>query len=108
MKKVEEVTDVSGKAEKIESPVQTNEKAAITASVPVRIYIGPSIKGVSAGTVYKGELPPMLNDAIAELPAIRELVIPVNEVVTANKLLADSNTALSRFYEMAKNYKKGE
>lgn len=48
----------------------------------------------------------MLNEAIADLPAIKELVIPVSEIVAANKLLADPNTALSRFFNIAKNYKK--
>jgi hypothetical protein len=98
-----EVKEASGGKEQESCPNRTFEKTVC--ELP-RIYIGPSIKGVSTGTVFKGDLSPMLNEAIGDLPAIKELVIPTSEIVTANKLLNDPNTALSRFFEMAKNYKK--
>lgn len=103
MKKEVEVKEASGVNEQESCPNRTSAK---TANVLCQIYIGPSIRGVSTGTVYKGDLSPMLNEVIEDLPAIKELVIPVSEIVTANKLLADPNSALSRFFDIAKNYKK--
>lgn len=98
-----EVKEASGVNQQESCPIRTSAKTVC--ELP-RIYLGPSIKGVSTGTVFKGDLSPMLNEAIEDLPAIKELVIPTSEIVTANKLLKDPNTALSRFFEMAKNYKK--
>lgn len=103
MKKEAEVKESSGGNEQESCPNRTSAK--IVCEMP-QIYIGPSIKGVSTGTVFKGDLSPMLNEAIKDLPAIKELVIPVSEIVTSNKLLADPNSALSRFFDIAKKYKK--
>lgn len=45
---------------------------------PVVIYCGPTIAGVAKQyTVYKGELPPALKEAISALPAMKELIFPL-------------------------------
>lgn len=72
------------------------------------IYIGPGFKGVASGTVFKGGLTPALKEAIEMMPAVQELVIPVTELVKANKERADQDSALSRIYQMTENYMKGE
>lgn len=73
-----------------------------------RIYIGPMLKGVAMpGTVYNGDLPQALNDAIAATPVIKELVVPISRLIDANKKLADPNSALSRFYELANKQERG-
>lgn len=73
-----------------------------------RIYIGPTFKGVVNGTVFKGDLPPMLQTAIKDLPAIGELIIPITDLVRANKELSIPKSSLNRFFEMAKKYGRGE
>ena len=48
---------------------------------PVVIYCGPTIAGVAKQyTVYKGELPPALKEAISALPAMKELIFPSGHI----------------------------
>lgn len=85
-------------------------KAAETAEIVSackRIYIGPTLKGVTNGTVFKGELSPMLQEAIKDIPAIGELVVPVGNLTAANKELGNPQSALSRFWGMVQK-SKGE
>ena len=99
---------------KMDETAQTTVKPEKAATIDkqnksnLRIYVGPSFKGVTKGTVFKNGLIPELQNAIAKMPAIGELVIPVNDIVKANKELANPESALSRFYESAKSYGKGE
>lgn len=84
------------------------ESVAAIISESKRIYIGPTFKGVVNGTVFKGDLPPMLKTAIKDLPAIGELVIPLADLIEANKKLSIPESSLNRFFEMAKKYGRGE
>lgn len=99
---------------KVDEAAKTTVKSERTATVDMpnkstlRVYVGPSFKGVTRGTVFKNGLIPELQNAIANIPAIGELVIPVTDIVKANKELANPESALSRFYESAKSYGKGE
>lgn len=72
------------------------------------IYMGPSFKGVAQGTVYSNGLPPALEEAAKELHAIRELIIPIADVVKATKELAKPDSAMKRFYLAVKAGRKGE
>jgi len=73
------------------------------------IYIGASFKGVTTGTVLKdGKLIPALENAVKAMPAMRELIVPVSKLVEARKQLQNTDSALSRCYEMTRNYTKGE
>lgn len=83
------------------------EKTAEITNYCKRIYIGPTIKGVVNGTVFKGDLPPMLKEAIGAMPAIGELVVPVTNLTAANRELTNPKSALSRFYDMVK-FGRGE
>lgn len=85
---------------------ETTGNAEITGSYK-RIYIGPTLKGVTNGTVFNGDLPPMLQEAIKDIPAIGELVVPVTNLTAANKELANPKSALSRFWGLVKK-SKGE
>ncbi|MDR0924293.1 MAG: hypothetical protein LBN31_08080 [Hungatella sp.] len=80
----------------------------VTAKEESRIYIGPSFKGVITGTVYGGNLPPALQEALYKVPAIGELVVPLSKLVEKNKELLDKDSALNRFYRLAATYGKGE
>lgn len=73
-----------------------------------RIYIGPSLRGVTTGTVYKADLTPALAEVIKALPAISELVVPLGTLTTANRELSVPDSALRRIYQMAEDYKRGE
>ena len=73
-----------------------------------RIYIGPSFKGVTTGTVYKASLTPVLEAAIKEVPAFSELVVPLNRLLQANRELSIPDSALRRIYQMAEEYRRGE
>lgn len=108
--------------EGVDEPAISGEKAAgqdgtseteaamgLTAEAETRIYIGPSFRGVSSGTVYKSNaLPPALEAAINGNPTIKELVIPVTGLVEAKKQLQNPKSALSRFYEASKGYQEGK
>lgn len=83
------------------------KKAAAGEQPEARIYIGPTLKGVAiSGTVLKGELPPALQEAIKANPVIKELVVPLSQLVEAGKKLTDQNSALSKFYDMAGKYER--
>lgn len=73
-----------------------------------RIYIGPSMRGAITGTVYKTELTPALEKAIKEVPAISELVVPLEYLTKANRELSEPDSALSRIYRITEEYKRGE
>ena len=73
-----------------------------------KIYIGPSLKGIARGTVFQNGLTPELKERIQKTPAIAELVVPVGRLRDANRELADSDSALSRFFQIVEKYKEGE
>lgn len=63
-------------------------------------YIGPTIKGVAVnGTVFSNGTPAGLNDKIAEVPAIKGLLIPVSKLAAANVAIHTEGTALNTLYE---------
>ncbi|SEU24324.1 hypothetical protein SAMN05443270_3774 [Lacrimispora sphenoides] len=87
-------------------PLKTETKGSLEKEA--RIYLGPTLKGVTSGTVFSGDLPLMLQDAIKDVPVITELVVPLSRLVEAGKELADQNSALNKFYDLAEKYRKGE
>lgn len=106
-KTAQEITVTEEMKETTAAAVEAVESKS--AEAESKIYIGASFKGVATGTVFKGgKLAPALEDAIKAVPAIKELVIPVSKLVDARKQLQNKDSALSRFYEAAKNDVRGE
>lgn len=74
----------------------------------IKVYIGPSIIGVSQGTVFSNGLTEVLKKAMDETPAIRNLVVPLSELAKAQTELADSRTARAKMFEVvSKKYNQG-
>ncbi|MCI8950039.1 MAG: hypothetical protein HFG49_08360 [Lachnospiraceae bacterium] len=72
-----------------------------------KIYIGPTMRGMVSGTVLTNGFPPAFLEASKGCPALMELVVPVSRLPQANRELAVFDSALSRFYRIAMEYKKG-
>lgn len=105
---------MSTKKEAVETAAEaTAETTAATQEAPqeeTRCYIGPPTLGIISGTIYNAGLPPVLEVAIKEQPVIKNLVVPISKLAEANKALSSPDSALTRFYSMAKDYfakKKG-
>lgn len=73
-----------------------------------KIYIGPSLKGVTTGTVYRAGLTPALEAVIQNVPAVSELVVELERLPQANRELAHPDSVLRRIYQMAEKYERGE
>lgn len=95
-------------------PKKAAERKGEKVKEEAKIYIGPRFAGMVSGTVFKNGRPPVLEAAIQSCPVLAELIIPVKDLVQANKELAKPDSALQRFYQMAENHilgkhkKKGE
>ncbi len=74
----------------------------------IMVYIGPSIIGVSQGTVFSNGLTEVLKKAMDETPAIRNLVVPLSELAKAQTEIADGRTARAKMFEIVSNkYNQG-
>ena len=74
----------------------------------IKVYTGPSIIGVSQGTVFSNGLTEVLKKAMDETPAIRNLVVSLSELARAQTELADSRTARAKMFEVvSKKYNQG-
>lgn len=80
-----------------------SRKKEIKASEP-QIYIGPRFDGMVSGTVFKNGRPPVLEAAVQAFPVMAELIVPVSQLVRANKELNKPDSALKRFYQMAETH----
>lgn len=98
-------TAAAAEAETTEKTVKAAE--AEMAAEEQSIYIGPGFKGVAHGTIYLGELPVHLQDAIQALPAIGELVVPMSKLVESNKALRDPESGLAKIYKYVDEKKNG-
>lgn len=68
---------------------------------PVVIYCGPTIAGVAKQyTVYKGELPTALIDAIAKAPAMKELIFPLERLPEVRQQLNSKSGHIYRLYRI--------
>lgn len=74
----------------------------------IKIYIGPSLRGVAHGTVFRNGLSPVLEDMIRKFPVVKELVVPVSSLQNANRQLNNPDSALSRFFHIVEKCKEGE
>lgn len=104
-----EVIEVSVAGESTEmDALETATEAAGSEGAVVeeaKIYIGASFKGVATGTVFQeGNLTPAMATAIAIMPAIAELLVPISRLVNARTQLQDEKSARSYCYEQSKKY----
>lgn len=82
------------------APESTSE---VKEGIQQTIYVGPSIRGVMTGTVFTGsDLPEHLMEVIKQQPVIRELIIPVSQLIEARKQLQNSNSAMSNYFMKVK------
>ena len=75
-----------------------------------RIYIGPAIPGVvKKGAVFIGGLPKRLNEVAAKVPAIQNLVVPINEITEKRKAISEQGSIENVSYGRVEQYLlKGE
>ena len=74
----------------------------------IKVYIGPSIIGVSQGTVFNNGLTEVLKKAMDETPAISNLVVSLSELAKAQTELADGRTARAKMFEViSEKYNQG-
>lgn len=101
--------------EKESTSISVTEKALETEATAqtetwtdrVKVYIGPTIMGVTTGTVYNNGYPGVLLDYIAETPAIEKLLVSIRDLATAQSELRDPATGKSHVYELInKKYNK--
>lgn len=71
------------------------------APCPVVIYCGPTIAGVAKQyTVYKGELPTALKDAIVKAPVIGKLIFPLERLPEVRQQLNSKSGHIYRLYKV--------
>lgn len=71
-----------------------------------KIYLGPSTRKLAHGMIIDGELPDFIKDEISELPAMGELIVPMDDIVHAMADVGRKGTQLNSLYELVKA-KKG-
>lgn len=65
-------------------------------------YMGPDIKNVAAhGTTYTNGIPAELEEKIAEVPALKGLLIPVSKLAASNVAIFTTGSALNNLYNTA-------
>ncbi len=104
------MSDTKKAAAAAEAETTTKAVEAVEAKAEAaeqRIYIGPGFRGVAHGTIYLGELPAHLQDDIQALPAIGELVVPMDKLVESNKALRDPESGLAKIYKYVDEKKNG-
>lgn len=89
-------------------PVQTEEpekKRAEPDPVPDPepvCYIGPTINGVVIhGVMYRGGIPDSVKKAAEQIPAIKNLLIPISRLAQAQREIDDPKSAISIMYKRA-------
>lgn len=65
-----------------------------------KMYIGPTISGVAAGTVYTDGYTPKLLEYLEKTPAIGLLLVSIRELPQAKKELRDNTTARSHVFDL--------
>lgn len=101
-------------AAKTEAPVKEPSakgaaKAAKELVAPKQMmYVGPNIPGgrLRSGQVFKGGYPPWCADLFEERPEIKELFVPVFEVMRVQKKLKEPGSNEARLYQKAKGVKE--
>lgn len=103
-------------AEPVEEPKENSKKEAVNGDAPKAekaaeatnvMYLGPSVTHkIRSATVFKdGVLSEAAEQMISELPVMRILFVPVDEVPEMVKRLGDKDSAASQIYKaVAKHF----
>jgi hypothetical protein len=68
-------------------------------------YIGPTVQGiVIRGTIFSNGLPKALKEEIRDKPFLNSLIIPINNLTTAQAELRKENSPINIFYKKAIEY----
>lgn len=75
----------------------------------MKIYMGPSIRGtiLERYKVFRGELPSSIEEIAKKVPAIKRLIVNVNELASVEQKLADKTSVQYRAYADVINFIKG-
>lgn len=91
--------------------VATSQQKENTAKKPVErtgkavIWLGPTIVGVTVtGTVYRNGLTPQLQKFKKELPAVKRLLVGIEDAARTRKALTDPQSAESLCYRKTLTY----
>lgn len=65
----------------------------------VVVYCGPTLAGIAKQyTVYKGELPPALTEAIMKVPSIKDLIVPLERLPEVRQQLNGKSGHIFHLY----------
>jgi len=75
---------------------------------PAVVYCGPTLEGVAKQyTVYKGTPPEQLSSAARKMPAISELIIPLDKLADARRQINSKSGYMHRLYKaVQENYRR--
>lgn len=74
-----------------------------------QIYMGPSIRGtiLERYKVFRGDLPSSIEEVAKKVPAVKRLIVNVNELASVERKLADKTSVQYRAFADVINYIKG-
>ncbi|WP_312117947.1 hypothetical protein [Brevibacillus reuszeri] len=69
------------------------------------IYVGPNIPGgrLMQYTVFRGGIPDYLDDLLEKQPAIRQLIVPVQDLSSVQARISTPGTLEHTFYQRVKD-----
>ena len=70
-----------------------------------RIYIGPSLQGLSTNTIFRGDLPLYIKDLIEKRPAVAGLIVPLENLQKARNEMNEKGNILNTYLETLKKGK---
>ena len=89
--------EITKKADTVEKTA--GNKAAVSKTEETVAYIGPTIPKVATrGNIYGGGIPGNLTKKIEEIPAIKELLVPVTQLAKARKEVRTEGSYLNTIY----------
>lgn len=106
---VAEAVAVSASAAAVAAPEAANEaepmaEATVAAKGGPRVYCGPTVRGVvKQYTVFAGDIPAALNDFIAQHPAAKALLVPMERFAQTRKRMETAGTAEAILYHKIKS-----
>lgn len=100
--------EISGVAEEVQTTREEETAGQERTENPTYpkpcVYCGPSVRGVARQyTVYSGALPAALEEFVKAHPAVRGLIVSVNQFARVRSNLEKSGTAEAILYQKIKS-----